>query len=105
MHGIPQRQDDGDKLTFDSGSKWSMKLFTCASAVKASIKTVSFNYNGTESSLANLVVTDIEEKSYSDENDMPLWGVENTGNAYLETEIRYAILSAKISSHSQIREF
>jgi hypothetical protein len=87
MHGVPQRQDDGDKLTFDSGSRWSQKLYTCASTVKATIKTVSFNYNGTDNLLKDLVVTNIEDKTYSNEKDMPLWGVENTGNAFQENEI------------------
>lgn len=82
MHGVPQRQDSGSSLVFEAGSQWSQKLFACASAVKATVKTVSFNYNGTEDLLSNLVITDIQDKVYSDEGSMPLWGVENTGNRY-----------------------
>jgi hypothetical protein len=48
---------------------------------------VSFNYNGTDDVLTSLKVVNITDKSYSDEKDMPLWGVENTGNKYYENDI------------------
>jgi len=83
MHGAPQRQDSGSSLIFDSGSKWSQPLYTCASAVKATVKTVSFNYNATEGVLEDLNIKSIQDKVYSDNQSLPLWGVENTGNAYL----------------------
>lgn len=83
MYGAPQRQDTGSSLIFDSGSKWSQPLYTCASAVKATVKTVSLSYNGTEGLLENLNITSIQDKVYSDNQSLPLWGVENTGNAYL----------------------
>lgn len=82
MHGVPQRQDPGSNLIFDAGSQWSQNLYACASAVKATIKTVSFVYNGTEGLLSSLTITDIQDKVYPDNSSMPLWGVENTGNAY-----------------------
>ncbi|KAE9371865.1 hypothetical protein N431DRAFT_377905 [Stipitochalara longipes BDJ] len=82
IQGAPQRQDAGTRLVFESGSTWSQPLYTCASAVKATIKTVSFSYNGTDNVLSNLVVTNIQDKKYLDERSMPLWGVENTGDAY-----------------------
>jgi hypothetical protein len=82
MHSVPQRQDPGSSLVFETGSQWSQKLYTCATAVKATIKTVSFNYNGTEGLISNLAITNIQDKVYQDEGSMPLWGVENTGNKY-----------------------
>lgn len=87
MHGVPQRQDPGSPLIFDTGSQWSQKLFTCATVVKATVKTVSFNYNGTDGLLSNLAITDIQDKVYPDEASMPLWGVENTGNGYLTQDL------------------
>jgi len=103
MHGVPQRQDAGDGLTFDSGSRWSQKLYTCATAVKASIKTVTFNYNGTDG-LKSLAVTDITEKSYADGDSLPLWGVENTGNSYKEKEISliWGLVSSKYENHPNV---
>ena len=82
MHGVPQRQDGGSHLVFDSGSSWSQPIYTCASAIKASQKTVSFNYNGTQGLLSNLNITDIRAKTYPDESHLPLWGIENTGDQF-----------------------
>jgi len=82
MTGVPQRISPGSSLLFEKGSVWSQKMYTCASAVKATIKTVSFNYNGTQNSLKSLAVTDIKPKAYKDESAMPIWGVEDTGNAW-----------------------
>lgn len=87
MHGVPQRQDPGSPLIFETGSRWSQKLFTCATAVKATVKTVSFNYNGTDGLLSSLAITDIQDKVYPDEASMPLWGVENTGNRYYTEDL------------------
>ncbi|KAE9366335.1 hypothetical protein N431DRAFT_386647 [Stipitochalara longipes BDJ] len=82
IYGVPQRQDGGNQLLPDSGSTWSQPIYSCASAVKATIKTVSFTYNGTEDVLTNLVIPDIKEKIYADKESMPLWGVENTDGRY-----------------------
>lgn len=90
MQGVPQRQDPGQSgLVFEQGSNWSQKLFTCASAVKASIKRVSFVYNGTDNTLSSLGIVDIKDKAYDQSNSssMPLWGVENTGNAYYTSDL------------------
>jgi hypothetical protein len=51
-------------------------VYTCASSVKAMIKTVEFTFNGT-SSLNNLVVSSVADKNYTSPEDEPLWGVEN----------------------------
>ncbi|KAH7176141.1 hypothetical protein EDB81DRAFT_633863 [Dactylonectria macrodidyma] len=77
IRGIPQRLDTGAGAVFEDGSKWSSPLYTCASAVRATIKKVTFFYNGTEGSLDNLVIKEIEDKKYENEDEMPLWGVED----------------------------
>ncbi|KAF2271016.1 hypothetical protein CC78DRAFT_563594 [Lojkania enalia] len=63
-------------LLFDPGTEWSVPMYSCASASKASIKTVLFRYNGTES-LHSLDIVDIKPIKYSREEDKPLWAVEN----------------------------
>jgi hypothetical protein len=65
-------QDQGYR--YDLGSNWTQKLYTCASSVKASIKTVTFTTNGTEA-LDGLVVQDVQDKDYQNET-LPLWGIE-----------------------------
>ena len=81
MVAIPQRQDSSLNLLFNSGGKWSQRLYSCASAVKATIKTVNFHLNGTQG-LKSLSVTSVEAKVFPDDTSKPLWGVENTGNRY-----------------------
>jgi len=51
-------------------------MYSCASASKASIKSVSFRYNGT-AGLKSLDILDIKSKSYASDDEKPLWGVEN----------------------------
>jgi hypothetical protein len=87
MRGVPQRQDPGTPLTFETGSKWSQKMFACATAVKATIKTVSLTYNSTDGSFRTLAVTDTKDKQYKDKGSMPLWGVEKTGYRYRLPEL------------------
>ena len=57
-------------------------MYSCASAIRATIKTVSFSYNKTDDLLSSLVIQEIQDKVYANESSIPLWGVENTGNAY-----------------------
>ncbi|KAH7127759.1 hypothetical protein B0J13DRAFT_645774 [Dactylonectria estremocensis] len=78
MQGVPRRVDDGPANIFDDSSKWSTPVYSCASSVKATIKTVTFFHNGTTDNLEGLVVKEVEEKKYRDESDMPTWGMENS---------------------------
>ncbi|CZR56720.1 uncharacterized protein PAC_06609 [Phialocephala subalpina] len=86
MRAIPQRQDSGPSIIYESGSRWSQPLYTCATAAKATIKTVDFTYNGTDG-LKSLTVQSVKDKVYPTEDSKPIWGVENTGNAYLISNI------------------
>ena len=58
------------------GSKWKVDLYSCATAVKADIKTVSFTLNGT--ALEDTAITSIQDKVYQSPADVPWWGVEKT---------------------------
>ncbi|KAE9566910.1 hypothetical protein CGMCC3_g16935 [Colletotrichum fructicola] len=79
LRGAPQRVDGGNKLAmYENHSKWSSPLHSCAAAVRAIIKTVSFTVNGT-TGLDSLQVTSIEPKNYSSPDDYPLWAAENSG--------------------------
>ena len=63
-------------LTYDLGTRWTIPLYSCATAVKASIKTVEFKLNGT--SLPDLKVQAIKGKDFSLEANEPVWAVEST---------------------------
>ncbi|KAF4460743.1 hypothetical protein FALBO_12474 [Fusarium albosuccineum] len=78
MRGIPQRVGDGPENVFDDKSQWSSSLYACASAVKATVKTVTFFYNGTDARSNNIEIKEIKDKVYTADDDMPLWGVEDS---------------------------
>ncbi|PWW80217.1 hypothetical protein C7212DRAFT_349664 [Tuber magnatum] len=47
--GTAKRADGGDPgRIYDIGSSWSMPIYTCATAIKASVKVVTSTMNGTE---------------------------------------------------------
>ncbi|KAK5654917.1 hypothetical protein OQA88_6673 [Cercophora sp. LCS_1] len=75
LRGAPQRVDGGPPLLFENRSKWSTPLHACASALRATIKTVVFSINGT--TLDDLVVQSITPKTYASPEDAPLWGMED----------------------------
>lgn len=58
------------------GAMAQQPLYTCASSVKAMIKTVEFTFNGTEA-LNSVNVSSVVDKTYASPADEPLWGVEN----------------------------
>jgi hypothetical protein len=89
---------------FDSGSRWSQPLYACATAAKASVKTVSFSFNGTDDSLDKLNITKIQKKVYPDEKSKPLWGVENTGNAYNLDQLKlvWGLVSSQYEGNANI---
>ena len=78
LNGAPRRVDGGKSSIFDPGSAWTLPMFSCMSTAKATIKTVSFRFNGTKDDLSSLEVVSLKDKIYPDEASKPLWAVENT---------------------------
>ncbi|PHH74884.1 hypothetical protein CDD80_2766 [Ophiocordyceps camponoti-rufipedis] len=72
-------------LEGDTG--WAQNIYACATAVKATIKTVSLSYDDRHGHLTGLKVEDVKEKQYPDQDRMPLWGVEDVGSAYTLDQI------------------
>lgn len=77
LYGTPRRGDGSASLLFNPGSSWTLPMYSCMSVVKASIKTVSFRFNGTND-LSGLSVLSIQAKQYPNDESKPLWAVENT---------------------------
>ncbi|KFX91614.1 hypothetical protein O988_07668 [Pseudogymnoascus sp. VKM F-3808] len=75
LYGAAKRTDGGSSLVFDPRSSWSTPIYSCATTVKATVRTVSFQYNGT--TLSSLSVNETRPKSYPEPVDLPLWGVED----------------------------
>jgi hypothetical protein len=89
---------------FEGGSKWTAPLYTCASTVKASIKTVSFHMNDTaqDLGLGSLTITDAHDKEYTETSGMPLWGVEDSGLALDGISPVWGIISPEYSKFPNI---
>ncbi|KAL4895553.1 hypothetical protein BDV59DRAFT_211740 [Aspergillus ambiguus] len=82
VYGAASRTDGGSELIVQPGSKWSMPLYSCATALKAVVKTATFQYNGT--GLDALSVQSLHDKQYHpDTSPPPLWGVESIHNQTL----------------------
>ena len=69
-------------------------FYVCASAIRASIKTVTFRYNGTGSSLENLKVLEAKDKEYPDENSYPLWASEHSYNKVMRFDPLWGLVSS-----------
>jgi hypothetical protein len=64
LHGLPSVQ-------INPLANWSRPLFSCATALRASVKRISFNSNRT-SVLSNLNITNIEAISYASNDTVPI---------------------------------
>lgn len=80
--GAATRIDGGDNLILDPDTRWKIPLYSCATAMKANIKTVEFQYNGT--GLDALKVRSLKPKTYNNGNE-PVWGVENIPRQSIDT--------------------
>lgn len=103
MRSVPQKQGDGDSWTFDTGSRWSQKLYTCASAISASVKTVSFEYNRTDGLLSTLAVSGLRDKEY-DKTGPPTWAVQDTGLRYrvMDTNPLWGLVAPRYQNISNL---
>lgn len=66
---------DTTSYRLDPGTNWTQPIFSCAAAVKASVKAVVFQVNGT-AQVSNLVVQSVEDPSYNSTDSMPIWAME-----------------------------
>jgi hypothetical protein len=65
-------------------------LYVCASAIRATVKEVSFQYQQTAEwpSLSDLSVSQVSPKKYSSNTSKPLWAVEKLGNEWSLSSIQ-----------------
>ncbi|KAG0639774.1 hypothetical protein HOY80DRAFT_1136510 [Tuber brumale] len=93
--GAAKRADGGDpSRMYDVGSHWSIPIYTCATAVKASVKVVTLTMNGTHT-LENLRVDKVVPKNYSSTSAMPVWAVEDTGMMISDVNPFWGIVDPK----------
>jgi hypothetical protein len=101
LYGTPRRRDGSVSLEFEPGTEWTTPLYSCASALRASIKTVTFAYNQT-SGLKALSILDIQPKAYTNEEEMPLWAVENLQLRLSGTKPLWGITLPEHANHPNI---
>jgi hypothetical protein len=109
--GAATRTDGGNNLILDPQTPWKLPLYSCATAIKAVVKTVSLEYNGT--GLDALTVHSLKPKEYPSDAAIPIWGVEDiTRNTINDappmwgivgpnaTDLESTITKYNISTHS-----
>ncbi|PGH13524.1 hypothetical protein AJ80_06274 [Polytolypa hystricis UAMH7299] len=101
VYGAPRREDGSTSLVFEEGTRWSIPIYTCASAARAVIKTVEFRFNGTNG-LKSLTALDIRDKIYGGDGDMPLWGVENTTAQLDDVQPIWGLVADRYKGRSDI---
>ncbi len=77
-----QRKDGSRTLVLEPDTWWTQKVYSCATAIKATIKEVRFRWNATSATgntLNALTIANVSDKSYPSNESMPLWGVETPG--------------------------
>jgi hypothetical protein len=92
MYGAPRRHDGSASLIFDPGSSWTIPMYSCISATKALVKTVSFRFNGSDD-LSGLTVTSLTDKVYPNDTSKPLWGVEDTQMALADVNPLWGLVA------------
>ncbi|CEL11612.1 hypothetical protein ASPCAL14713 [Aspergillus calidoustus] len=109
--GAATRTDGGNNLILDPQTPWKLPLYSCATAIKAVVKTVSLEYNGT--GFDALTVHSLKPKEYPSDAAIPIWGVEDiTRNTINDappmwgivgpnaTDLESTITKYNISTHS-----
>jgi hypothetical protein len=100
----PPRPIGRDLNPFDRGrpgDAWTQPMYTCVSASRATIKTVTFLYNGT-GDLSDLHVINATEKSYANTSSMPVWGVEDSGLVYRQVTPLWGLLNPAFAGKPNI---
>lgn len=93
LYGAPRPQNGDSSIVFVPGSNWSIPLYSCVTATKAIVKTVKFQFNGSDD-LSGLTVTGLTEKKYSNQSSKPLWGVEVTNQELVNTSPLWGLVSS-----------
>ncbi|KAL4861593.1 hypothetical protein BDV12DRAFT_203859 [Aspergillus spectabilis] len=81
-------------------SAWSIPMYSCAMAIAATIKTVTFSFNTTDG-LTGLTVLNITDKTYATGTDQPIWAVESLSVDMGQFWMRplWGLVSAEAAAH------
>ncbi|EXJ74703.1 uncharacterized protein A1O5_01397 [Cladophialophora psammophila CBS 110553] len=99
VFGAAQRRDGTITLVQEPETWWTQKVYSCATAMKASIKEVRFRYNATQTTgntLKALSIVNVSDTSYPDKESMPLWGVESPGYTMNDIHQLWGLISPEL---------
>jgi hypothetical protein len=102
-----QVDESGNPLTglprvqINPQTNWSRPLFSCVTALRSSVKRITFNSNRT-SVLSNLDITNIEAISYASNDTIPIWAVEKPSLRIGDINPFWGIVSDKYASSTSL---
>ncbi len=99
--GWPTKSPDAVVASPQPGTMWTKPLYSCVSATKAIIKSVTFEYNTTRG-LQDLKVVQIADKLYDNEEDKPLWAVESVNRNLSQYDPIWGLTDPKYKDHANI---
>lgn len=100
MFGAATRIDGHSSLILSPGSWWTQPIYSCATALKADIKQVTFSWNDSveeRNPLRKLTVRKIEDNSYKSKADEPYWAVENLHRNLYKDYPLWGLVSSKFA--------
>lgn len=101
--GPSTRLDGNVSNIYAPGSWWTRPIYSCASATKATIKTVHFTYNSSFSGgLNSLNATKISDKAYNNRSEMPLWGVETPNMNISDFTPFWGLISPQLENNKSV---
>ena len=101
VFGAARRKDGTETLIFEPGKWYTQSIYSCASATKATIKTVDFRYNATRETghtLKALSVVNVSPKAYPKKESMPLWGVETVNFTLSDMSQLWGIINPELEN-------
>ncbi|KAL4865301.1 hypothetical protein BDV12DRAFT_200244 [Aspergillus spectabilis] len=100
MFGAARRTDNTDSAIFINGTRWSVPLLTCATVIKASIKSVKPETKGPGQH--NASVSRISDKVYDNTSSAPLWGVDDLNYNLSDARPIWGLVSPSYENHPSI---
>jgi hypothetical protein len=100
IFGAARRKDGSDSLVLEPETWWTQDVYTCATAMKASIKEVRFRWNATSvtgNTLKALTIANVSDKAYADKDSMPLWGVETLGYELQDVSQLWGLIAPELA--------
>ncbi|KAG0634523.1 hypothetical protein HOY80DRAFT_1098254 [Tuber brumale] len=102
IFGTAERTGGGDSARMHhAGSSWSMPIYTCATAIKASVKVATLTVRRTHT-LTNLRVDKVLPKNYSSTSVMLVWAVENSGMKIVDAYPFWGVVDPKYKNASHL---